>query len=80
MGDCGPPPRPQEGDQELICRRKFFATTGIRQGIVWAKSKPRSVLDAYTAARYPTWVMPRAFSDERAGRPRSQVVDFIDRS
>jgi haloalkane dehalogenase len=51
--------------RQLIERRNFFATTGIRQGIVTAKSKSQSVFDAYTApfpdktARYPTWVMPR---------------------
>ena len=51
--------------KQLIERRNFFATIGIRQGIVSAKSKPQSVFDAYTApfpdktARYPTWVMPR---------------------
>jgi haloalkane dehalogenase len=51
--------------QQLIERRNFFATTGMRQGIASAKSKPQTVFDAYTApfpdktARYPTWVMPR---------------------
>ena len=51
--------------KELIERRNFFATFGIRQGIVSKKSKPGEVFDAYTApfpdkaTRYPTWVMPR---------------------
>jgi pimeloyl-ACP methyl ester carboxylesterase len=39
--------------KQLIDRRNFFATTGIRQGIVSVKTKPQAVFDAY-AASFPT--------------------------